>query len=162
LTFQNPLHSPIQQYDTSSYDVFFSKPFAQCTRTLAVFLTAIWIFSFQVYDITHLVSSVYYKSYASLTKAQKLEWNNRWSHLSKKVHPVFIYMSTHRTSFTGSRGISTVHAIFITYMSVYLVFFSHLFSDQLDGPITSRSSSLSNFTLGVKDLTILFPFECLC
>ena len=54
---------------------------------------------------------------------------------------------------------STVHAIFITYMSVYLVFFSHLFSDQLDGPITLRSSNLSNFTLGVKDLTILFPFE---
>ncbi|KAM0833310.1 hypothetical protein ACQ4PT_064347 [Festuca glaucescens] len=77
-----------------------------------------------VYDITHLVSSFYYKSYASLTKAQKLEWNNR--------------------------GISTVHAIFITYMSVYLVFFSHLFSDQLDGPITSRNSNLSNFTLGVS------------
>ncbi|XP_047060350.1 TLC domain-containing protein 4-like [Lolium rigidum] len=77
-----------------------------------------------VYDITHLVSSFYYKSYASLTKAQKLEWNNR--------------------------GISTVHAIFITYMSVYLVFFSHLFSDHLDGPITSRNSNLSNFTLGVS------------
>uniref|UniRef100_A0ACD5VTH1 Uncharacterized protein n=1 Tax=Avena sativa TaxID=4498 RepID=A0ACD5VTH1_AVESA len=77
-----------------------------------------------VYDITYLFSSFYYKSYASLTKLQKLEWNNR--------------------------GMSTVHAIFITYMSVYLVFFSHLFSDQLDGPVTLRSSNLSNFTLGVS------------
>jgi hypothetical protein len=48
-----------------------------------------------------------------------------------------------------SRGMSTVHAIFITMMSVYLVFLSDLFSDQLDGPVTFRSSHLSNFTLGV-------------
>ncbi|VAH80201.1 unnamed protein product [Triticum turgidum subsp. durum] len=77
-----------------------------------------------VYDITHLVSSFFYKCYASLTKAQKLEWNNR--------------------------GISTVHAIFITFMSVYLVFFSDLYSDKLDGPVTFRSSNLSNITLAVK------------
>lgn len=77
-----------------------------------------------VYDITHLVSSFFYKCYASLTKAQKLEWNNR--------------------------GISTVHAIFITFMSVYLVFFSDLFSDKLDGPVTFRSSNLSNITLAVS------------
>jgi hypothetical protein len=126
------------------------------------FLDCNFNFSLQVYDITHLVSSFYYKSYPSLTKAQKLEWNNRWSHLSAKVHPVFIYISYSPYMFYMFRGISTVHAIFITYMSVYLVFFSDLFSDQLDGPITSRNSNLSNFTLGVKDLTILFPFECLC
>ncbi|KQK09939.1 transmembrane protein 56 [Brachypodium distachyon] len=77
-----------------------------------------------VYDITHLVSSFYYKSYASLSKIQKLEWNNR--------------------------GMSTIHAMFITFMSVYLVFFSDLFSDQLDGPVTLRSSNISNFTLGVS------------
>ncbi|KAE8789378.1 Transmembrane protein 56 [Hordeum vulgare] len=77
-----------------------------------------------VYDITHLVSSFFYKCYASLTKAQKLEWNNR--------------------------GISTVHAIFITFMSVYLVFFSDLFSDKLDGPVTFRSSKLSDITLAVS------------
>ncbi|KAF7030910.1 hypothetical protein CFC21_042345 [Triticum aestivum] len=77
-----------------------------------------------VYDITHLVSSFFYKCYASLTKAQKLEWNNR--------------------------GISTVHAIFITFMSVYLVFFSDLYSDKLDGPVTFRSSNLSNITLAVS------------
>ena len=48
-----------------------------------------------------------------------------------------------------SRGMSTVHAILITMKSVYLVFLSDLFSDQLDGPVTFRSSHLSNFTLGV-------------
>jgi hypothetical protein len=51
--------------------------------------------------------------------------------------------------FFCSRGMSTVHAIFITIMSVYLVFLSGLFSDRLDGPVTFRSSHLSNFTLGV-------------
>jgi hypothetical protein len=54
------------------------------------------------------------------------------------------------------RGMSTVHAIFITVMSVYLVFFSNLFSDQLDGPVTFRSSNLSNFTLGVNDAKFHF------
>uniref|UniRef100_A0A0D9V658 TLC domain-containing protein n=1 Tax=Leersia perrieri TaxID=77586 RepID=A0A0D9V658_9ORYZ len=89
-----------------------------------------------VYNITHLISSLYCKSYSSLTKIQKLEWNNR--------------------------GMSTIHAIFITLMSVYLVFFSNLFSDELDGPVTFRSSNLSNFTLGVSlgyfitDLAMIF------
>ncbi|KAL6610473.1 hypothetical protein ACP70R_040442 [Stipagrostis hirtigluma subsp. patula] len=76
------------------------------------------------YDITHIISSVCFKGYASLTKMRKIEWNNR--------------------------GMSTVHALFITIMSAYLVFFSSLFSDQLDGPITFRSSHLSNLTLGVS------------
>jgi hypothetical protein len=49
---------------------------------------------------------------------------------------------------------STVHAIFIIVMSVYLVFFSNLFSDQLDGPVTFQSLNLSNFTLEVSDVHI--------
>lgn len=53
------------------------------------------------------------------------------------------------------RGMSSVHAIFITVMSVYLVFFSDLFSDNRpDGLIITRSSNLSTFALGVT--TILF------
>ncbi|XP_062180993.1 uncharacterized protein LOC133885318 isoform X1 [Phragmites australis] len=90
------------------------------------------------YDITHMISSVYFKGYASLTKMQKIEWNNR--------------------------GMSTVHAIYITIMSAYLVFLSGLFSDNLDGPITFRSSHLSNLTLGVSvgyfiaDLAMIFWF----
>uniref|UniRef100_A0A803QHV0 TLC domain-containing protein n=1 Tax=Cannabis sativa TaxID=3483 RepID=A0A803QHV0_CANSA len=62
----------------------------------------------------------------------------------------------------GIRGISSVHAVFITVMSLHFVFLSDLFSDQrLAGFITFRSSPLSTFTLGVSvgyfiaDLTMI-------
>ncbi|XP_058071993.1 uncharacterized protein LOC131220975 isoform X1 [Magnolia sinica] len=78
-----------------------------------------------VYDLTQLISSFYFKGYHGLTKIQRIEWNNR--------------------------GISTVHAIFITVMSMYLVFFSNLYSDdRLAGLIVFRSSQLSSFALGVS------------
>nr|XP_011460458.1 PREDICTED: probable aspartic protease At2g35615 isoform X1 [Fragaria vesca subsp. vesca] len=78
-----------------------------------------------VYDLTQLISTFYIKSYASLTKIQRIEWN--------------------------SRGISSIHAIFITVLSLYFVFWSDLFSDQqLAGLVTFRSSSLSVFGLGVS------------
>lgn len=49
------------------------------------------------------------------------------------------------------RGMSSVHAIFITAMSLYFVFWSDLYSDQYNGgPITFRSSPLSTFALGVS------------
>lgn len=89
------------------------------------------------YDLTHLLSSFYYKGYSSLTKTQRIEWNNR--------------------------GMSSIHAIFITIMSVYLVFVSDLFSDNRpDGLIIFRSSHLSTFVFGVSvgyfitDLTMMF------
>ncbi|XP_039128622.1 TLC domain-containing protein 4-B-like [Dioscorea cayenensis subsp. rotundata] len=96
-----------------------------------------------VYDLTQLISSYYFKGYASLTKIQRIEWNNR--------------------------GMSSVHAIFIAAMSLYLVFFSDLFSDDLaNGPITYRNSQLSSFTLGVSvgyfftDLVMIFwLYPCL-
>ncbi|KAK4752357.1 hypothetical protein SAY87_021155 [Trapa incisa] len=77
-----------------------------------------------VYDLTHMISNFYFKSYANLNKLQQVDWNNR--------------------------GLSTVHAIFITYMSLYFVFWSDLFSDQLNGIITFRSSPLSTFVLGIS------------
>ncbi|EXB51894.1 Transmembrane protein 56-B [Morus notabilis] len=78
-----------------------------------------------VYDLTQLLSNFYIKNYATLTKIQQIEWNNR--------------------------GISTIHAIFITITSLYFVFWSDLFSDKrLAGLITFRSSPLSNFALGVS------------
>lgn len=90
-----------------------------------------------VYDLTQLISTFYFKAYNGLTKIQRMEWNNR--------------------------GISTVHAIFITAMSLYFVFWSDLFSDQQHtGPITFRSSWLSNFGLGgsvgyfLADLGMIF------
>ncbi|KAL6197013.1 hypothetical protein ACLB2K_032626 [Fragaria x ananassa] len=78
-----------------------------------------------VYDLTQLISTFYIKSYASLTKIQRIEWN--------------------------SRGISSIHALFITVLSLYFVFWSDLFSDQqLAGLVTFRSSPLSVFGLGVS------------
>lgn len=92
-----------------------------------------------VYDLTQLISSVHFKSYSSLSKIQRTEWNNR--------------------------AMSTVHAIFITVMSLYFVFWSDLYSDdQLAGLVTLQSSPLSTFVLGVSvgyfltDLGMIFWF----
>ncbi|XP_078163726.1 uncharacterized protein LOC144558743 isoform X2 [Carex rostrata] len=40
--------------------------------------------------------------------------------------------------------------VFITMMALYMVFISDLFSDQLVGPVTIRSSNISTFALGVS------------
>ncbi|CAJ2639579.1 unnamed protein product [Trifolium pratense] len=78
-----------------------------------------------IYDLTQLIGTNYFKTYNSFSKIQRIEWNNR--------------------------AISTIHSIFITAMSLYLVFCSDLFSDdQSTDPITVRSSSLSTFALGVS------------
>lgn len=53
---------------------------------------------------------------------------------------------------------SSAHAIFITVMSLYLVFFSDLFSDRTEGLVIFRSSSLSIFTLGVRTFSMIFTF----
>ncbi|KAK6264396.1 hypothetical protein QUC31_012546 [Theobroma cacao] len=77
------------------------------------------------YDLTQLISNFYIKTYPSLTKIQRVEWNNR--------------------------GISTIHAIFVSALSLYFVFWSDLFSDQqLAGLVVFRSSPLSTFGLGVS------------
>ncbi|KAK2634906.1 hypothetical protein Ddye_029698 [Dipteronia dyeriana] len=77
------------------------------------------------YDLTKLISTFYFKTYNGLTKIHRLEWNNR--------------------------GLSTIHAFYITAMSLYFVFWSDLFSDQqFAGLITFRSSALSTFGLGVS------------
>ncbi|CAH8346092.1 unnamed protein product [Eruca vesicaria subsp. sativa] len=79
-----------------------------------------------VYDLTDSFSFIHIKSYSAVTKMKRIEWNNR--------------------------GISTVHAIFISLMSLYFVFFSDFFSNQttLQGLMVFRSSPLSNFGLGVS------------
>lgn len=78
-----------------------------------------------VYNVTQLTSTIYFKSYSSLSKIQRTEWNNR--------------------------AISTIHAIFITTMALYFVFWSDLFSDyQHAGLITFRNSPFSTFALGVS------------
>ncbi|KAJ6410583.1 hypothetical protein OIU84_007348 [Salix udensis] len=76
-------------------------------------------------DLTQLISTFYIKTYNGLTKIQRIEWNNR--------------------------GMSTIHAVFITAMSLYFVFWSDLFSDQQHtGIVTLRSSQLSIVGLGVS------------
>ncbi|KAL8160757.1 hypothetical protein V2J09_002294 [Rumex salicifolius] len=78
-----------------------------------------------IYDLTQLFSALYFRSYESLTRIQKVEWNNR--------------------------GMSTTHAVFIGAMSLYFVFWSDLFVDDRSVQlITYRSSLLSNFSLGVS------------
>ncbi|PSR88316.1 Transmembrane protein [Actinidia chinensis var. chinensis] len=78
-----------------------------------------------VYDLCHLISAIYFKSYSRLSRFQRVEWNNR--------------------------AISTIHAIFMTIVSLYFVFHSDLYlNDQSAGPITLRSASLSTFALGVS------------
>lgn len=104
-----------------------------------------WIFrsNNKVYELTQHIGSNYFKIYSNFSKIQRIEWNNR--------------------------AISTIHAIFITSMSLYMVFCSNLFSDyQSTELITERSSSLSTFALGVSvgyfiaDLgTILWFFPAL-
>ncbi|KAL1830821.1 hypothetical protein DCAR_0100767 [Daucus carota subsp. sativus] len=97
-----------------------SDPFILYTSVLSgVFMSKM------VYDLSHLVSTSYFRTYAGLTKIQRIEWNNR--------------------------GMSTVHAIFIAMMSLYFVFWSDLYSDHyLAGTITFRSSPLSSFALGLS------------
>ncbi|KAK4786698.1 hypothetical protein SAY86_010531 [Trapa natans] len=92
-----------------------------------------------VYDLTQLLSALYFKSYLSLSSIKRVEWNNR--------------------------AISTVHAIFITAISLYLVFQSDLYADnEFSGYISYRSSSLSTSTLGasigyfVADLVMIVWF----
>ncbi|XP_023536615.1 transmembrane protein 56-like [Cucurbita pepo subsp. pepo] len=77
-----------------------------------------------VYDVTDLISGVYFKSYSNLSRIQRVEWNNR--------------------------AMSTLHAIFITAASLYMVFLSDLFSDRYFSLITFRSSTISAFGLGVS------------
>ncbi|KAL3851570.1 hypothetical protein ACJIZ3_013452 [Penstemon smallii] len=78
-----------------------------------------------LYDLTQLISTFYFRSYNGLTKIQRSEWNNR--------------------------GISTIHALFISTVSLYFVFWSDLFSDQNStGLVTFRNSSLSTFALGIS------------
>ncbi|XP_010518987.1 PREDICTED: transmembrane protein 56-B-like [Tarenaya hassleriana] len=78
-----------------------------------------------VFDLFHFISNSHSKTYIILTKIQRIEWNNR--------------------------GISTVHAIFISVAAVYFVFWSDLFSDRWHNDlVVFRSSPLSSFCLGVS------------
>lgn len=92
-----------------------------------------------VYGLSQFVSGICFKHYSTLPKMKQIEWDNR--------------------------AISTLHAIFITALSIYLAFWSDLYSDDLQrGPIIFRSSALSTFVLGVSvgyflsDIAMIFWF----
>ncbi|KAK6116329.1 hypothetical protein DH2020_049956 [Rehmannia glutinosa] len=78
-----------------------------------------------VYDLSQLISAVYFKIYLSLTKSRQIEWSNR--------------------------AMSTFHAVYITTVSLYFVLWSDLFADNLHrGPLILQSSTLSTCALGVS------------
>lgn len=92
-----------------------------------------------VYDLSQLISALSFKGYSSLSRMQQLEWNNR--------------------------AISTLHAVFITIVSLYLTFCSDLFADsQQQDLVIFRHSSFSTFILGVSvgyfisDIGMIFWF----
>ncbi|CAM8935718.1 unnamed protein product [Rhodiola kirilowii] len=112
-SYQNQAHVLVNSY-------LLADPFIPYTSIL------VGVFAFKmIYDVTQLMSKLYFKTYSSLTKVQRMEWNNR--------------------------GISTVHALFIAALALYFVFWSDLFSDKNHlGPLTFRSSHFSTFGLGVS------------
>ncbi|CDY49551.1 BnaC05g25190D [Brassica napus] len=96
-----------------------------------------------VYDLCHFISNSHSKTYIILTKIQRIEWNNRFV-------PLYI----------GS-GISTVHALFISALSLYFVIWSDLFSDRWHNDLvvfrTSRLSSLVIYwCYFIADLGMIF------
>lgn len=81
--------------------VLYSKnQFSSCLKDHIGFLVSVNILTYprlQVYDLTQLLSNFYIKNYATLTKIQQIEWNNRWvsvpsCHFCNKyiVYPWFI------------------------------------------------------------------------
>ncbi|KAK7290313.1 hypothetical protein RIF29_04634 [Crotalaria pallida] len=78
-----------------------------------------------VYRLTAIFSSLFLKGYGKLSKAQKMEWNNR--------------------------GFSTFHAIFASLASFYLLILSNIFNkDSHEELVINRSSTLSNSVLAIS------------
>nr|GMD94782.1 transmembrane protein 56-B-like [Ipomoea batatas] len=112
-TYQNHAETLVKNY-------VLSDPFIPYTSVLGGMFACK-----MVYDLSQLISTFYFRSYITLTKIQRTEWNNR--------------------------AISTIHAIFISIMSLYFVFWSDLFSENYPaGLLTFRNSSMSTFTLGIS------------
>ncbi|XP_057733891.1 uncharacterized protein LOC130948937 isoform X2 [Arachis stenosperma] len=83
------------------------------------------IFCVIVYRLMDIMSSLLFMRYGKLSDKQKIEWNNR--------------------------GFSTVHAIFASVVSFYLLMRSDLFSDDSrEELIVHRSSTFSNSVLGIS------------
>ncbi|KAG9155384.1 hypothetical protein Leryth_017915 [Lithospermum erythrorhizon] len=78
-----------------------------------------------VYDLTGAISPFFFKGYAKLNSAQKVEWKNR--------------------------GFSTFHAIVVAVASLCLLLVSDLFSESSQSElIVNRTSNVSDSILGVS------------
>ncbi|KAK7305582.1 hypothetical protein VNO77_43488 [Canavalia gladiata] len=78
-----------------------------------------------VYRLTAILSSLLFMGYGKLSSAEKIEWNNR--------------------------GFSTFHALFVSFMSFYLLMLSDIFNkDSQEELVVNRSSTLSNSVLGIS------------
>lgn len=78
-----------------------------------------------VYELTGLVSFLFFKGYTNLNKAQKVEWNNR--------------------------GFSTFHALVVAVASLYFLLASDLFKDgSQEDLIINRTSTESDTILGIS------------
>ncbi|XP_052188010.1 uncharacterized protein LOC127798470 isoform X1 [Diospyros lotus] len=78
-----------------------------------------------VYELTGVVSVLFFMGYAKLSDSEKLEWNNR--------------------------GFSTFHALVVATASFYLILLSDLFDESLpNGLMINKRSTLSNTILGVS------------
>ncbi|XP_043704935.1 TLC domain-containing protein 4-B isoform X2 [Telopea speciosissima] len=77
-----------------------------------------------VYEVTGLVSLLFFRAYSKLNKAQKIEWNNR--------------------------GFSTFHALLVTFASLYLLLSDDFYDDSQEVSIIYRQSTLSDTILGIS------------
>ncbi|XP_074308976.1 uncharacterized protein LOC141643641 [Silene latifolia] len=78
-----------------------------------------------IYDSSQLLSAMCFKHYGSLPRMKQVEWDNR--------------------------VISTLHAVFVAALSIYLAFWSDLYADdEQRGSALFRSSAFSTFVLGVS------------
>ncbi|KAJ0979047.1 hypothetical protein J5N97_014521 [Dioscorea zingiberensis] len=83
------------------------------------------------YDLTQMISSYYFKGYASLTKIQRIEWNNRGM---SSVHAIFIAVSRHCIWFLDTAGMkrSTAYlvngvVVFFAWLVARILLFIYLF-----------------------------------
>ncbi|XP_068495442.1 uncharacterized protein [Phaseolus vulgaris] len=105
----------------SSYDI--ATPTKEIQWLGSVF-TGVF-FCVVVYRLTAILSSVLFTGYGKLSSAEKIEWNNR--------------------------GFSTVHALFVSFASFYLVMLSDFFNeDSQEELVINRSFTFSNSVLGIS------------
>ena len=103
-----------------------------------------------------LIWSAVFTSRVILTFLGFSEWSGTTGKWSFPCLHIFIYFSLQyffMSTCCFYRAMSTLHAIFITAASLYMVFLSDLYSDRYFGFITFRSSTISTFCLGVSAIS---------